>query len=100
VFIKLLLGGGIAGSPALTSRGLKEADFAKIAEFLDRSVRIALDIQSKTGKRLADFLAAIPQRADIKVGITNNILSSLIVNDYSTLFTPIHDNNVSSPHEQ
>jgi hypothetical protein len=51
----------------LTSRGLKEADFAKIAEFLDRAVKIALDIQSKTGKKLQDFLAAIPHRTDILV---------------------------------
>jgi hypothetical protein len=55
------------GSPALTSRGLKEADFAKIAEFLDRAVKIALDIQSKTGKKLQDFLAAIPHRTEIIV---------------------------------
>jgi glycine hydroxymethyltransferase len=59
-------GGLRLGSPALTSRGLKEADFAKIAEFLDRGVKIALDIQSKTGKKLQDFLAAIQHRADIK----------------------------------
>lgn len=38
--------GGIRlGAPALTSRGLKEADFEKIADFLDRVVKISVSIQ-------------------------------------------------------
>lgn len=38
--------GGIRlGSPALTSRGLKEKDFEKIADFLDRAVKISVEIQ-------------------------------------------------------
>jgi glycine hydroxymethyltransferase len=43
------------GSPALTSRGLSQQDFAKVAEFFDRGVNISLKIQAKTGKKLADF---------------------------------------------
>ena len=38
--------GGIRmGTPALTSRGLKEADFEKVAEFFDRAVSIALKLK-------------------------------------------------------
>jgi glycine/serine hydroxymethyltransferase len=33
------------GAPALTTRGFKEADFEKVADFLDRAVKIALNIQ-------------------------------------------------------
>ena len=38
-------GGVRLGAPALTSRGFKEADFEKIAEFLDRVVKISVSIQ-------------------------------------------------------
>jgi glycine hydroxymethyltransferase len=59
--------GGIRlGAPALTSRGFKEAEFVKVVEFLDRALKIALDIQSKlSSKLLKDFIAAIPDHPDI-----------------------------------
>lgn len=40
-------GGVRIGTPALTSRGYKEADFEKVAEFLHRAVQLAVGIQSK-----------------------------------------------------
>ena len=48
-------GGVRLGTPALTSRGLKEADFERIAEFLDRAVKMCLIVQENSGKRLVDF---------------------------------------------
>ena len=52
--------GGIRmGAPALTSREFKEADFAKVAEFFDRGVKIAVDIKAtEEGKKLKSFRAA------------------------------------------
>jgi len=38
-------GGVRIGAPALTTRGFKEADFVKVADFLDRALKIALRIQ-------------------------------------------------------
>lgn len=38
-------GGVRIGAPALTTRGFKEADFEKVADFLDRALKIALRIQ-------------------------------------------------------
>jgi len=51
--------GGIRmGTPALTSRGLKEEDFAKVAEFFDRAVAIAVDLKNtEEGKKLKSFKA-------------------------------------------
>ena len=51
--------GGIRmGTPALTSRGLKEQDFAKVAEFFDRAVAIACDLKNtEEGKKLKGFRA-------------------------------------------
>jgi glycine hydroxymethyltransferase len=42
------------GSPALTSRGFDEADFAKVIDLLDIAVKIAADVKGKTDK-LKDF---------------------------------------------
>jgi glycine hydroxymethyltransferase len=47
------------GTPALTSRGMSDDDFKQIANFLDRGVKIALDIQEKSGKTLKAFEAAL-----------------------------------------
>jgi glycine hydroxymethyltransferase len=58
-------GGLRLGSPALTSRGLKEDDFAVIAAFLDRGIKIALEIQNKTGKMMKDFLPALEQSTSV-----------------------------------
>jgi len=48
-------GGVRIGSPALTSRGLVEADFRQVADFLHTAVQIALEIQEETGNKLKDF---------------------------------------------
>lgn len=48
-------GGLRMGSPALTSRGFVEADFEKVAEFVDRGVEIAKEIKKASGPKLKDF---------------------------------------------
>lgn len=52
-----LIPGGIRmGTPALTSRGLTEDDFAKVASFFDRAVQIAVKLKnSEQGKKLKGF---------------------------------------------
>merc|ERR1711967_68347 len=49
-------GGVRIGAPAMTSRGLKEAEFVQVGEFLHRGVQIALKVQETKGKKLVDFL--------------------------------------------
>merc|ERR1711933_144141 len=48
-------GGVRIGTPAMTTRGLKEDGFVKIAGFLDRVLQISLQIQKEKGKKLKDF---------------------------------------------
>eukprot|EP00227_Mantoniella_beaufortii_P017408 CAMPEP_0197579052 /NCGR_PEP_ID=MMETSP1326-20131121/3121_1 /TAXON_ID=1155430 /ORGANISM="Genus nov. species nov., Strain RCC2288" /LENGTH=469 /DNA_ID=CAMNT_0043142401 /DNA_START=90 /DNA_END=1499 /DNA_ORIENTATION=- len=48
-------GGCRIGTPAMTSRGLKEADFVTVAEFLHRAVVLALEVQVSHGKMLKDW---------------------------------------------
>merc|ERR1711972_295541 len=48
-------GGVRIGTPAMTTRGCTTEDFKAIAEFLDRCLQIALQIQKEKGKKLKDF---------------------------------------------
>lgn len=62
----LVPGGVRLGTPALTSRNFKEADFEKVAEYLDRAVKIALSIQAKVGKQMKDFQPAAEANEELK----------------------------------
>merc|ERR1711937_545960 len=48
-------GGVRVGTPAMTTRGCKEADFQTVAGFLHRCVEICLEVQKEKGKKLKDF---------------------------------------------
>merc|ERR1712227_456312 len=48
-------GGVRIGAPSMTTRGCNTEHFQKIAEFLDRCLQIALQIQKEKGKKLKDF---------------------------------------------
>jgi glycine hydroxymethyltransferase len=58
-------GGVRIGTPALTSRGFKEADFEVVASFLDRVVQLALKIQEKSGNELAQFKSALKDHVEV-----------------------------------
>jgi glycine hydroxymethyltransferase len=65
--VSALAPGGVRlGTPALTSRGLKEEDFRKVAEFLDRGCQIAIKIQETVGKLLKDFVPALEASEELK----------------------------------
>jgi glycine hydroxymethyltransferase len=50
-------GGVRIGTPALTTRGFKEKDFVKVAEFLIEALKLAQEIQKKCkSKKLKDFI--------------------------------------------
>ena len=59
-------GGVRVGTPALTTRGLTEADFRQVADFLHQAVQIALELQSTSGKLLKDFENALETSAAAK----------------------------------
>merc|ERR1712137_610424 len=59
-------GGVRIGAPAMTTRGCSEADFKKIAHFLDRCCQIALDVQKEKGKKLKDFEAGLEENSAVK----------------------------------
>merc|ERR1719247_1842600 len=52
-------GGVRVGTPAMTTRGMKEADFVVVAGFLDRCSKLAVAIQEKHGKKLRAEVEAV-----------------------------------------
>lgn len=57
------------GTPALTTRGLKEADIDKVVDFIDRALIITQDITKQTGRKLADINKFVQDNADYKTKI-------------------------------
>ncbi|PVU85276.1 hypothetical protein BB560_007084 [Smittium megazygosporum] len=68
-------GGVRIGTAALTSRGMTEDDFVKIADFLHQVVSLSVQIQAESGSRLLkDFAAAAasnPKVAELKLQVEN-----------------------------
>ena len=62
----LVPGGVRLGTPALTSRSFKEADFVQVAHFLHRACQLALEIQKVSGKLVKDFAIACEANAEVK----------------------------------
>mmetsp|Transcript_15433 Transcript_15433/g.23288 ORF Transcript_15433/g.23288 Transcript_15433/m.23288 type:complete len:465 (+) Transcript_15433:35-1429(+) len=65
--VSALTPGGVRiGSPALTTRGLKEEDFSQVADFLHQALTIAIEIQKSTGKSLKAFEEAVVASEEVK----------------------------------
>lgn len=58
-------GGVRLGTPAMTTRGMKEPEMARIVEFLVKAVAIAKRIQSTAGKKLVEFNPAAEADAEV-----------------------------------
>jgi glycine hydroxymethyltransferase len=44
---------------------MMEADFVKVAQFIDRIVKLCVEIQEKEGKKLVDFEKGIDKNAGV-----------------------------------
>jgi glycine hydroxymethyltransferase len=54
--VSAMVPGGLRmGSPALTSRGFVEADFDRVADFVDRAVGLTVELKKRAGPKLKDF---------------------------------------------
>ena len=62
--VSALTPGGVRiGTPAMTSRGLDEADFERVADFLHTVLDICKAVQSSSGKLLKDFARCAQARS-------------------------------------
>ncbi|KAG1673705.1 hypothetical protein FOA52_010574 [Chlamydomonas sp. UWO 241] len=71
--VSALTPGGVRiGTPAMTSRGLKEDDFRTIGAFLLEVLVLCKEVQATAGKALKDFVPALeasPKIADIRARV-------------------------------
>ncbi|CAK1547292.1 unnamed protein product [Leptosia nina] len=54
------------GTPALTTRGLKEADIDRVVDFIDKALKLAAEITKISGPKLVDFNKVIEENAEFK----------------------------------
>ncbi|CAA7052323.1 unnamed protein product [Microthlaspi erraticum] len=66
--VSAMVPGGIRmGTPALTTRGFIEEDFAKVADYFDLAVKLALKIKAESqGTKLKDFVATMQSNEKIQ----------------------------------
>lgn len=58
----LVPGGVRIGAPAMTTRGLGEADFARVVTYIDKAIKLAIEVQKglpKDANKLKDFKAKV-----------------------------------------
>lgn len=60
-------GGVRVGTPAMTTRGMREEDFDVVASLLDRGLRVAVEVQAKAASRkLVDFEKALQGNEEVE----------------------------------
>ncbi|KAI0165135.1 serine hydroxymethyltransferase [Hypoxylon sp. FL1284] len=67
------------GTPAMTSRGFGEADFARVASYIDQSIKLAKEVQAslpKEANKLKDFKAKVTSGEIAKLGELRKEISS------------------------
>ncbi|GLJ17556.1 hypothetical protein SUGI_0305340 [Cryptomeria japonica] len=88
-------GGVRIGAPAMTSRGLKEADFEKIAEFLHQAINITLSVQKEHRKLLKDFNKGLANNKHIENRKVEVEKFSASFDMPETACTQVHPRNTS-----
>jgi len=58
-------GGLRVGTCAVTTRGYTKEDITKVAEYLDRIIRICVEVQKESGKKLVDFKKGLDSNEQI-----------------------------------
>ena len=58
-------GGVRIGTPAITTRGMKEPEMERITTFLLKAVEVAKRIQASAGRKLAEFNVAVEQDEEV-----------------------------------
>lgn len=57
------------GTPALTTRGFTETDIDKVADFIDRGLKLSKEITKISGPKLVDYKHVIETNEDVKAKI-------------------------------
>lgn len=82
-------GGVRIGTPALTTRGLREEDFIRVGELLDKCFELCSKVQARSGNKLKDFKETIDRDFGEEIA---NIKKE--VNEFAEQFEFIHLDDV------
>ncbi|CAH0723301.1 unnamed protein product, partial [Brenthis ino] len=58
------------GTPALTTRGLKEDDIVRVADYIDKALKLGKEVTDLSGPKLVDFNKVIEENTDIKAKVS------------------------------
>merc|ERR1712032_1578022 len=68
------------GTPALTTRGFKEAEMDRVVALIDSALKLAAEIQASSGPKLVDFKAALVKpENEMKLTALRNEVESFAV---------------------
>merc|ERR1712032_4321 len=68
------------GTPALTTRGFKEAEMDRVVALIDSALKLAVEIQASSGPKLVDFKAALVKpENEMKLTALRNEVESFAV---------------------
>lgn len=59
------------GTPALTTRGLKEDDIDRVVDYIDKALKLAKEITAVSGPKLVDFNKVISENVNIQSKINS-----------------------------
>ncbi|XP_050684439.1 serine hydroxymethyltransferase isoform X1 [Leptidea sinapis] len=59
------------GTPALTTRGLKETDFDQVVDNIDKALKLAQEITKIAGPKLVDFNRVLEENAEVRSKVQN-----------------------------
>lgn len=55
-----------SGTPALTTRGMKETDIDEVVNYIDKALKLAQEVTKISGPKLVDFNKALDENPDFK----------------------------------
>ena len=58
------------GTPALTTRGLLEADIQRVVQFISKGLQLALEVSAISGPKLVDFKRVLVEDSNINAKVT------------------------------
>ena len=75
----LVPGGLRIGTPAMTSRGFKEAEFTRVVDIIDKAVKIAQEIASSTkSTKFADFKSVLGDGSSYPEIVSLKLITRLV----------------------
>ena len=54
------------GTPAVTSRGMKENDVEQIVDFIDEVIQLSIEVSKTSGKTIKEFIEEFSKKKEVE----------------------------------